>query len=101
MGALLRFDPALPYAARVRALKTARIAVWDVLHSCTRPGSLDASIDRETQEPNDFAAFFRGHPRIRRVFFNGSTAEACFNRDVANALVLGRVTFKRLPSTSP
>jgi TDG/mug DNA glycosylase family protein len=101
MGSLLDFDPILPYAARVRAVKAAKIAVWDVLNSCTRPGSLDASIDRETLIPNDFAAFFRGHPRIRRVFFNGSTAEALFNRHVKNGLVLGRVGFTRLPSTSP
>jgi hypoxanthine-DNA glycosylase len=101
LGNLLRFDPALPYNARVRALKSARIAVWDVLHSCSRPGSLDSSIDRETLEPNDFAAFFRDHPRVRRVFFNGSTAEACFNRHVMKKLVLGRVSFTRLPSTSP
>jgi TDG/mug DNA glycosylase family protein len=101
LGNLLRFDVSLPYAARVRALKTARIAVWDVLHSCTRPGSLDSSIDRETLEANDFATFFRGHPRIRRVFFNGSTAETMFNRHVKTGLVLGRVGFARLPSTSP
>ena len=101
MGALLGFDPALPYAARVRALKKAHIAVWDVLHSCTRPGSLDSSIDHETLEANDFAVFFRGHSRIRRVFFNGSTAETCFKRHVIKDLVLGRVSFTRLPSTSP
>jgi G:T/U-mismatch repair DNA glycosylase len=35
------------------------------------------------------------------VFFNGSTAEACFNRHVMKKLVLGRVSFTRLPSTSP
>jgi len=101
LGTLLRFDPALGYAARVRALKAARIAVWDVLQACERKGSLDSSIDRATLEANDFAGFFRRHPRIRRVFFNGSTAEACFERYVMKHVVLGHVSFTRLPSTSP
>lgn len=101
MGRLLGFEPSDPYAARKRVLVGARIALWDVLHSCTRPGSLDSSIDRETLEPNDFAGFFRGHPRIRRVFFNGATAEALFRRHVMATLVLGGVALRRLPSTSP
>lgn len=103
LGRLLGFEPSAPYAARIRALKSARIAVWDVLHSCVREGSLDASIEAEIA--NDFARFLRAHPRLTHVFFNGSKAEASFRRHVRPALgqaLRGRdLRFTRLPSTSP
>ncbi len=98
---LLRIDAAAPYAARVRALKSARIALWDVLGSCAREGSLDSMIERDTQTPNDFHAFFRTHRNISRVFFNGATAQACFNRHVLRDIDGAWVSYARLPSTSP
>ena len=100
---LLEIDPASPYQARVRALRASGIAVWDVLHSCVRPGSLDSSIEEETA--NDFVAFFRRHPGITHVFFNGAKAEASFRRHVLPAIehtLRDRViSYYRLPSTSP
>jgi len=101
MGRLLRFEAGMPYEDRISKLLAARIAVWDVLKSCEREGSLDSSIERETLEPNDFRGFFRTHPHVRHVFFNGATAEACFNRHVMNKLALNHIAFGRLPSTSP
>ena len=98
---LLQLDAASPYGARVRALKSARIAVWDVLRSCTREGSLDSKIEPDTQIANDFAAFFRAHRRISRVFFNGAKAEACFERHVSREIAGGALCYVRLPSTSP
>lgn len=98
---LLQFDAAAPYEHRIRALQSARIALWDVLHSCTRAGSLDASIERDTLIANDFRAFFREHKKIRRVFFNGATAESCFRRHVLDELDAGPIAYVRLPSTSP
>lgn len=104
MGALLGFDPAAPYAQRLAALQAAHIAVWDVLQSCTRPGSLDASISRESEVANDFPLFFRQHPHIGHVFFNGTAAEAAFRRHVLPQmaqLVQNGPAMTRLPSTSP
>ena len=95
---LLRIDPLSTYDNRVKALKAARIAVWDVLHSCVRPGSLDTMIEQEVA--NDFAAFFRTHRGITHVFFNGAKAEASFKRAVLPGLKAG-LRFTRLPSTSP
>ncbi len=40
MAELLQFEATAPYGVRVQALKAARIALWDVLHSCVREGSL-------------------------------------------------------------
>ena len=98
---LLHFDAASSYEARVRALKSARIALWDVLHSCVRAGSLDAMIENDTQTANDFRRFFGGHRKIRRVFFNGAKAEACYRRHVLREIGPGTISYSRLPSTSP
>ena len=68
--------------------------------SCVRAGSLDADIDEASIVPNDFFAFFTAHPLVQHVFFNGARAEHCFNRYVRGYLS-GRLSFTRLPSTSP
>lgn len=101
MSVLLEFDLASPYTRRIEALKSARIALWDVLHSCAREGSLDAMIEPDTQIANDFRTFFRNHKQITRVFFNGAKAEACFKQQVLPAVDTGRISYVRLPSTSP
>jgi hypoxanthine-DNA glycosylase len=103
MAALCGGQPDAPYAARLRMLKGRRIALWDVLGSCVRPGSADAAIRRSSVRVNDFAAFFGAHPGIKAVFFNGSKAEECWRRRVAPALPasLASLRCRRLPSTSP
>jgi hypoxanthine-DNA glycosylase len=101
LSRLLQCDPASPYPARIKALKSARIALWDVLQSCEREGSLDSMIERETQVANDFQGFFRRHRNVTQVYFNGATAEACFRRQVSGTLDAGPIAYGRLPSTSP
>lgn len=98
---LLRFDANAPYKARVQALKSARIAVWDVLQSCARQGSLDTMIERDSEIANDFKQFFRLHGKITHVFFNGNKAEASFCRHVLPDIETGAIRYARLPSTSP
>ncbi len=101
VGELLGIDPLSPYRKRVQALESARIALWDVLHSCTRAGSMDSKIDVDSEVANDFCAFFRKHAEITRVFFNGTKAAASFNRHVLPALGIRGLRYIRLPSTSP
>lgn len=101
MGELLDIDPFSPYGQRVQALKAARIALWDVLQSCRRKGSLDSHIDNESLAPNDFAAFFSHHPAITHVFFNGAKAEACYRKHVLPTIGIKSIEYLRLPSTSP
>lgn len=94
--------PEALYAKCCAALQASGCALWDVLATCERTGSLDAAI--RNGQPNDFPAFFAQHPRITRVFFNGGTAEGEFRRKVLPKLELseGRpLTLCRLPSTSP
>lgn len=101
MAKLLDFDPATPYDSRVQALKTARIALWDVLRSCLRKGSLDSDIACESLEPNDLVAFFRKHPKITHIYFNGAKAEECYRKYILPATDRKNLAYLRLPSTSP
>lgn len=101
MGELAGALPALPYEQRAQKLRAAGIALWDVLASCIRPGSLDSDIDPDSIHPNDFATFFRKHRHISRVYFNGTMAEQSFRKHVLPHLDHLPLQFERLPSTSP
>jgi TDG/mug DNA glycosylase family protein len=101
MAELLDTDPDSPYVQRIQALKSARIALWDVLQSCRRKGSLDADIDDGSLVPNDFATFFLRHPQITRVFFNGAKAEQCYRKRILPSIDTTPIEYLRLPSTSP
>lgn len=94
------FGVAGNYDARCEQLVHARIAVWDVLQSSERPGSLDADIRLETAQANDFTGFLEQHDQIAKIAFNGRKAEQLFARFVE----LPRrteISFVSLPSTSP
>ncbi|MGZ8237739.1 MAG: DNA-deoxyinosine glycosylase [Methylobacter sp.] len=101
MSDLLGFDPDSSYETRLQELKTARIALWDVLQSCTRVGSLDSSIDAGSISVNDFRSFFRTHANIHAVFFNGAMAESTYRKYVLPTVSAVPVSYTRLPSTSP
>lgn len=101
MAALIALDPESPYEQRTRALRYAGIALWDVLHSCTREGSLDADIDKSSQIPNDFQTFFAQHANITHVFFNGAVAEQSYRKLVLPNIAIEHIQYLRLPSTSP
>lgn len=102
VGEICGFDPRLPYARRRAALTRAHVAVWDVLGSCVRPGSLDASIRNDSIEVNDFAGFLAQHRRIARVCFNGGMAERTWRRHVLGGLSgVRQLDYRLLPSTSP
>jgi hypoxanthine-DNA glycosylase len=89
------------YEQRCDALRAHRIALWDVLASSVRPGSMDADIAMDTAEVNDFKGFFSTHRAIERVCFNGRKAGHMFQRLVALDEAAGPRQFETLPSTSP
>lgn len=107
MGALLGFDPAIDYERRCVALTHRGIALWDVIRRCRREGSLDASIERDSIEANDFGALLEQHPGIRCIAFNGAMAEQSFRRLVLPGLTQqlqqhpNPLEQLRLPSSSP
>jgi TDG/mug DNA glycosylase family protein len=105
VGELSGAPAVLPYARRAAALRVAGIALWDVIASCHRRGSLDAAIEPGSLRLNDFELFFARHRRVACVAFNGGTAEALFRRHVLPRLTgtapHRRLRLVRLPSTSP
>ncbi|HEX2283117.1 MAG TPA: DNA-deoxyinosine glycosylase [Thermomicrobiales bacterium] len=103
IAAVLDVRPDRPYDARCRALIDHRIAVWDVLKACIRPGSLDSEIVESSIVPNDFESFLRSHTGIRTIFFNGAKAQTIYRRHVLPHLPrdLAKIQTVRLPSTSP
>lgn len=101
--ALLGVPADAPYPVRTAALLAHGIALWDVIAACARPGSLDSAIRPGSVQVNDFGALFGAHPTLRRVAFNGGTAEREYRRRVLPALDAPArdLTLLRLPSTSP
>jgi TDG/mug DNA glycosylase family protein len=63
---------------------------------------MDSAIEASSIVPNDFAGFLSEHPQIRRICFNGGTAEALYLRHVQPRLAANpELQHLRLPSTSP
>lgn len=103
MATLFGVDQDAPYAQRCTQLCARDVAVWDVLQSCERPGSLDASIVEDSIVANDFVSLFARCPNIGHVFFNGARADTAYRRYVRPGLSsdFAALNCQRLPSTSP
>lgn len=91
------------YDERAAQLTARGVAVWDVLQACYRSGSLDSAIDDRSVVTNDFPRFFREHPGVRNVYFNGGKAESLYRKHVLPVLAgaTAGLPLRRLPSTSP
>lgn len=101
MQCLFDIDPGTGYAQRCLALSQQRIALWDVLASCERSGSLDSAIRRDSEQANAIVELLTEHASIRGIAFNGLAAEQCFKRHFRSQLGCLPQTRVRLPSTSP
>lgn len=85
MGTIL--DEKIPntYPEKVNYLKRHGIALWDVLHTAEREGSLDSNIRNE--EFNDIAKLVCDHPSIDTIVTNGGKAEKLLRKYIkANPL---------------
>jgi len=104
MGELFAAGPELDYTERSHKLAQAGVAVWDVLASCVRRGSLDSKIVAGSEKINDIAALLLRFPQIQHIFFNGSKAEQLFRQRILPQLPAqwaDSARYTRLPSTSP
>jgi TDG/mug DNA glycosylase family protein len=100
MGDLFAAGPDLDYPSRLQKLVENHIALWDVIEACQRPGSLDSAISEDGMATNDFIEFFKHHPNITYIYFNGQKAASLFKKNVAPGLT-GNFKYLTLPSTSP
>ena len=104
MGEMFDAGPELPYPERIARLHRRGIGIWDVLKHCERPGSLDSSIVRESEVPNEIPELLRTHTSIRAIALNGGKAQQAFRKHILpklDAELRERVTLLDLPSTSP
>ncbi len=97
---LFEREPDLLYENRVAFLREKRIALWDVIDSCERKGSLDSAIKHE--KANDLNGLFRNYPAVGLVVFNGTKAERSFLTDISlESSIEKRLMFRTVPSSSP
>ena len=98
---LFHLPSTLSYPEKLAALTEKQIALWDVIQSCERVGSLDSDIKSIVN--NDFSKFFIEHPNIKHLFFNGSCAYNEYQKRILQTLEPQWQTLPRtgLPSTSP
>ncbi len=103
MAALFNEGQPLAYLQGQYMLQEKGVAIWDVLKSCMRKGSLDAAIDKRTMKMNDFNMFFAEHSSVTHIFFNGGTAEHLYKKYIWPTLAAQHqsLVYTRLPSTSP
>jgi len=95
VGTLLGEDlRALPYPARLDALRRHGLGLWDVYAACQREGSLDSAI--QAAEFNDLAGLVATLPRLCGIAHNGGESA----RGMRHTASFGVPVF-RLPSTSP
>ena len=101
-----QIDRNAPYQVRLAALNDAHIGLWDVLASCSRKASSDATI--RDAKCNDFVKLLSVYPHISRICLNGHAAFNYWRRLVMPSFadeqakdLLADVKIIGLPSTSP
>jgi TDG/mug DNA glycosylase family protein len=61
---------------KIWLLKECKLGVWDMVSSCRRDNSLDASLEDEAV--NDIPALLEQYPSIVKIAFTGKKAQALF-----------------------
>lgn len=84
------------YSERLNIVKKHHIAIWDVIDSCERKGSLDSEIKNE--EANQIGELLEQYPKVQAIFCNGGKSYKNLQK------ILGKnykLPIYLLPSTSP
>ena len=63
MGELFSFDYSINYPERMNYLRQNRIALWDTVHRCIRPGRMDSDIKHA--KPNNFEKLLKDCPQYQ------------------------------------
>jgi len=85
----------LDYNARLAALRTTGIGLWDVIATAVRSGSLDQAI--RAPQIRDLGALISTLPKLRALAFNGGTALRLGLKQLGGGVTLPVIA---LPSSS-
>ena len=85
----------LTYEERLASLQLHRVALWDVIGSARRKGSLDGQL--RDISARDLKGFVSALPELRCIGFNGQTAATLGRRALGDV----PLTLIDLPSSSP
>lgn len=89
--------PKMEYQDKLQTLLDNGFALWDVIKSCNRDGSLDSNIQNE--KPNDIPKLLKKYPNIKTICLNGNKSYSEFKKHFSQLLTEYRCL--KLPSTSP
>ncbi len=92
------FNENLPsdYVEKLEFLKRKNIALWDVIDTCERKGSLDSEIRNE--EANDIQQLLENYSSIKAIFCNGQKSFKNLQKIMGKE---SEIPIFVLPSTSP
>ncbi|TVY00449.1 DNA-deoxyinosine glycosylase [Cohnella terricola] len=92
-------EPDEEYDSRITFALSNGIALWDVIASCDRKGSLDSEIKQAI--PNDIPGLLERYPNVKKIACNGTKSFAELNKHYGEHPEVVLRTPIRLPSTSP
>ena len=84
------------YTERIKILEKYHVALWDVIDTCERKGSLDSEIRNE--EANKIEELLQNFPNIKAIFCNGQKSHKNLQKILGKKIRLPIIV---LPSTSP
>ncbi len=87
----------LSYQDKLQILLKNKIALWDVIQSCNRDGSLDSNIQNEIA--NDIPSLLKQFPNIKIICLNGNKSYSAFKKYFPE--LLKQYKCYKLHSTSP
>lgn len=93
---LFNEDYTTDYAEKIDLLKKNKIAVWDVIDSCERKGSLDTKIKNENH--HNILQLLDDFPLIKVIFCNGQKSFKTLEKLLPDD---SKIPVFVLPSTSP
>jgi len=92
-------EPDEAYDDRIAFARESGVALWDVIESCERKGSLDSEIKQAV--PNDIPGLLEAHPGVKALVCNGSKSYAELTKHFGDHPEVRRRALVKMPSTSP
>ena len=85
------------YEQKINTLLKNNFALWDVIKTCEREGSLDSDIEKEI--PNKIPKLLKKYKNIETICLNGNKAYTAFKKHFPELMKQYKIC--KMPSTSP